>query len=81
MKDTIIPFMSKSCLVMGDFNIQNTETRLQDVMTHRCQPLQFLRISGQNYSVTVNSLLVTDFRLLPAWKHSPFKYYCDHLDT
>lgn len=26
MKDTIIPFM-------GDFNIQNTETRLQDVMT------------------------------------------------
>jgi hypothetical protein len=26
MKDTIIPFMSESCLVMGDFNIQNTET-------------------------------------------------------
>jgi hypothetical protein len=34
MKDTIIPFMSKSCLVMSDFNIQNTETQLQDVMTH-----------------------------------------------
>ena len=33
MKDNIIPFMSESCLVMGDFNIQNTETRLQDVMT------------------------------------------------
>jgi hypothetical protein len=43
MKDTIIPFMSKSCLVMSDFNIQNTETRLQDVMTHRCQPLRFFR--------------------------------------
>jgi hypothetical protein len=28
MKDTIIPFMSESCLVMGDFNIQNTKTRL-----------------------------------------------------
>ena len=33
MKDNNIPFMSESCLVMGDFNIQNTETRLQDVMT------------------------------------------------
>ena len=33
MKDNIIPFMSESCLVMGDFNIQNTETQLQDVMT------------------------------------------------
>ena len=28
MKDTIIPFMSESCLVMGDFNIQNTKTWL-----------------------------------------------------
>ena len=38
-------------------------------------------ISGQNYGVTINSLLVTDFRLLPARNRSPFKYHCDHLDA
>jgi hypothetical protein len=32
------------------------------------------------YGVTFNSLLVTDFRLLPARNRSPFKY-CDHLDA
>ena len=35
----------------------------------------------QNYGVMVNSLLVTDFRLLPARNRSPFKYHCDHLDA
>jgi hypothetical protein len=49
---------------------------------HRCQPLRFFRnCSGQNYGVPVNSLLVTDFRLLPARNRSPFEYHCDHLDA
>ena len=35
---------------------------------HRCQPLRFF-------------LIVTDFRLLQAQNHSPFKYHCDYLDA
>jgi hypothetical protein len=51
---------------------------------HRYQPLRFFRNCYEfrvKISVTVNSLLVTDFRLLPARNRSPFKYHCDHLDA
>jgi hypothetical protein len=51
---------------------------------HRCQPLRFFRNFYEfQAKVTVlrSTVLVTDFRLLPARNRSPFKYHCDHLDA
>ena len=70
-----------------DGKINNGETWSQYRWTrqhHRCQPLRFFRncyeFRAKITVVTINSLLVTDFRLLPARNRSPFKYHCNHLD-